>query len=117
MSSGDQKAIIDAASAIQRMGGDEELYREVLAVFFDDVPKQLELLRSAFAAKDMATAERQAHSLKSAAGNIGADEMRDACLAAERAFRGKSESVEKLGELCEAIYLTFERVLAHSKQL
>lgn len=105
------KAVLDKAAAVRRMGDDEELYGEVLDVFFEDVPVQLTVLRQAHDANDHPTAERQAHSLKSAAGNVGADEMREACLRAETAYREGHASSDVLGALCRSIEECFQRVL------
>jgi HPt (histidine-containing phosphotransfer) domain-containing protein len=99
--------VIDREAAIARMGGDEELYAEILDVFFEDVPQQIELLLSALQSSDRATGERQAHSLKSAAANIGAEKMRSACAEGERAFHDQNSPIERLHVCCAAIQETF----------
>lgn len=74
-------AVLDKEAALDRMGGDEEIYEAVLEVFLEDVPKQLATIRylesggEEGAKFDREEIRRTAHSLKSAAANIGGDAM------------------------------------------
>ena len=63
--------------AIERLDGDEELYREIVGVYLEDSPVQVGKLEEALKNGDAATAMRLAHSLKSASGNVGAEALRD----------------------------------------
>ncbi len=103
--------LLDRDSALVRIGGDEELYRELIELFLEDSPKQLEILKSALAAGDRILGERQAHSLKSAAANIGAELLRDACHKAEQSF--PSGSTETLIGLVARVDSDFEILRAH----
>lgn len=103
-------AVLDRDMAVERMGGDEELYDEIVEVFFEDVPVQLEILWTAFREGDQVTAERQTHSLKSAAGNIGAELMRTICFEGERAFRSRDCGEAKLESLCQEIDGAFQQL-------
>ena len=78
--------VLDRASALHRMDGDEHLYEEIVSIFLADAPSQIDKLKIALAAEDRIVGERHAHSLKSAAANIGANTLRDACAAAEKDF-------------------------------
>jgi CheY-like chemotaxis protein len=62
---------LDRAAAIDRLGGDEELFAEVATVFRGDAPKLLDELSRAVAAGDATTVRRAAHGLKGAAGYVG----------------------------------------------
>ena len=105
--------VLDSASALSRIDGDEELYREVLRVFLDDTPKQLEILEKAVAEGSLETIERQAHSLKSAAANIGAEAMREVASKIELAARARgSEAYE---EMVSGLQAEFSRVVASIK--
>jgi CheY-like chemotaxis protein len=73
-----QKAKAEAASwnrseALDRIGGDEELLRDLCHIFLEESPKLLEKLRQAIAAGDVDGVMHAAHSLKGEAGYLGAD--------------------------------------------
>ena len=106
--------VLNKKSALERIGGDEELYDEVVEIFFDDTPGQLQVLKKALLEGDRILGERQAHSLKSAAANIGAEAMQAACLKAERSF--KAASPEDLAENVRRIELEFATLSAHFKR-
>jgi len=100
--------VIDKAGALTRMDGDEELYTECLAIFLDNIPEQLEKLKTAIETGDMLLVQRQAHSIKGASANIGAGPMQDAALALEQVAKEKKQ--DKVRSLCEKIDLAFKRL-------
>jgi HPt (histidine-containing phosphotransfer) domain-containing protein len=59
-----QKSVWGRAEALQRLGGDEELFGELCQIFLQESPKILNELRRAIAAADSNTVMRAAHSLK-----------------------------------------------------
>ncbi|HEY1191699.1 MAG TPA: PAS domain S-box protein, partial [Gemmata sp.] len=69
--SGDE-APFDRASALARLGGDEELFAEVAGLFQADAQKFLTELREALRADNAEALHRTAHGLKGAAGYLGA---------------------------------------------
>ena len=72
----DQVPIVDSQSVLDRLDGDQDLYNELIEIYFGDLPKQMQILCDGFAAGDAKIVERQAHSLKSASANIGAERVR-----------------------------------------
>jgi CheY-like chemotaxis protein len=56
---------------LDRLDGDKELFREILQTFLQDAPLQIEKLKQALEEGDLSQTEKQAHSLKGAAMNIG----------------------------------------------
>jgi signal transduction histidine kinase/CheY-like chemotaxis protein len=60
------------AAALDRIGGDEELLRDLCHIFVDESPKLLQKLQQALAAGDADGVMRAAHSLKGEAGYLGA---------------------------------------------
>ncbi len=58
-----------------RIGNDEKLFRDLIALFQEDGPRMLEQVREAIAAGNAPAVERAAHLLKGSAGNFGADEV------------------------------------------
>jgi len=61
----------DAASALERLGGDEGLFREIVQIFLHEAPKHLAGLRQALAQKDKDSVERIAHTLKGELSYLG----------------------------------------------
>jgi len=100
--------VIDKAGALARMVGDKELYAECLEMFLDDIPEQLEKLKTAIEAGDMPLAQSHAHSIKGASANIGACPMQEAALVVEQAAKKKKQ--DKARSLCKKLDLAFKRL-------
>ena len=79
--------ILDRQAALERIEQDVELYNEICGIFRADVPRLVALLKSSYADNDISTATRHAHSIKSAAANIGAAKLSDTARSAENALR------------------------------
>jgi two-component system, sensor histidine kinase and response regulator len=75
--------VVDRKMAIERLGGDAELFAEVCSVFLGDAPKMIDELRRAVAANDADAVQRIAHGLKGAAGYVGGKPAVEAALALE----------------------------------
>lgn len=61
----------DIAKSLERLGGDEKLFHEVVEIFLSEGPEQVSNLRHAIAEGDSAGIERTAHSLKGELGYLG----------------------------------------------
>jgi signal transduction histidine kinase/CheY-like chemotaxis protein len=61
------------AEALDRIGGDEDLLRDLCHIFLEESPKLLQKLQQAVAAGDSDGLMRAAHSLKGEASYLGAD--------------------------------------------
>lgn len=75
--------VFDYVSAISRFGGDEEFFKRMLGEFLDYVPKQLKTLDEAIRRGDAEVLGREAHSLKSLAGQMGANRVGNVLLQLE----------------------------------
>jgi HPt (histidine-containing phosphotransfer) domain-containing protein len=73
--SGFQKELgnLDRAVALERVGGDLQLLREIAQMFLDSAPDQMGDIRAALGAGDAKALERAAHTLKGCVCNFGAD--------------------------------------------
>jgi two-component system, sensor histidine kinase and response regulator len=78
---------IDAKSALTRTGGNRKRYETLLRRFAQQQAGTVEAIRKALVFGDAATAERAAHSLKGAAGTLGAGALSEAAAKAETAIR------------------------------
>lgn len=76
---------------LDRLMGDNELYNEYLLKFPKN--RNIERLQTAIAAKDYSTAEKEVHTLKGIALNLGFLPLADACMMMLMDFRdGDTES-------------------------
>jgi HPt (histidine-containing phosphotransfer) domain-containing protein len=102
--------VINKAAALERVDGDVELYDEIVQVFVDDAPVQLNKLKDALEEPNIEVVHRQAHSLKSSAANIGAEAMSEVAYKMEKS--ALSESLEVLKSMFAELQEAFEAVLA-----
>jgi len=72
---------------LERLMGDEELVAQLVEAAHDDLPCQVSKLKDSLAAADITTSERQAHTIKGAAANIGAEPLRNVAERTEKAAR------------------------------
>jgi two-component system sensor histidine kinase/response regulator len=87
---------IDVAGSLDRLGLELPSFERMLIRFADGEAATLDALRNAVAASDCDTVARQAHSIAGASGNLGADGLRAAAKALERAARGRSSDLAHL---------------------
>jgi two-component system, sensor histidine kinase and response regulator len=78
---------IDVASGLRRTGSNRGRYESLLRRFAEQQDGTVEAIRTALSLGDAATAERAAHSLKGAAGTLGAGPLAEAAAAAESAVK------------------------------
>ena len=100
-----QLARLNFAVALERLGGDEELLREVARLFLDEYPALMVGIREAVAARDADALQRAAHSLKGSVSNFGADAAYNAALVLEMMGRTRdlAQAERGLAELDEAL--------------
>ncbi len=93
---------INVRDALRRLGIGFDSLRKMLIRFADGQGQTLEELRTAVSAGDLAAAIRHAHAIAGAAGNLGAESLRAAAKALERAGReGRSDLQDLLREVDE----------------
>ena len=78
---------IDVKSALKRTGGNRKRYEIMLRRFAQQHAGTVEDIRKALSMGDAATGERAAHSLKGAAGTLGATALSEAAAKAETAIK------------------------------
>jgi HPt (histidine-containing phosphotransfer) domain-containing protein len=106
---------INVSGALERLGGDEDLLREIWRIFITDCPRNLGVLRQALESRNLRLSERQAHTLKSTAGNIGADHLKETALQMELASREKRP--DKAWSIYEALEREAENVIHDLREL
>lgn len=103
---------INVQSALSRLGGNQKLFRKLLVQFRKTHQDDIRTIREALQLNDHETAGRMIHTIKGAAGNIGAEEVCNASAALEAVTHDfKNGSVEPLlGQLEKAMELVFNSV-------
>jgi HPt (histidine-containing phosphotransfer) domain-containing protein len=90
---------IDTKAGLTRVGGSMAVYRKILDKFRETQADAPARIRAALAADDRTTAQREAHTLKGVAGNIGAEDLLAAAKTAEEQIRDGDDSTAALTKL------------------
>jgi len=98
--------IFDQASLLKRVNGDVELFHEMIELFLEQTPQQLNALNTALQAEDFVAINHHAHSLKGSARTIGANALSEAAFQLEIA--SKKSKLEGNDELLNKIVYEFE---------
>lgn len=101
---------IDVQSALSRLGGNQKLYRKLLLQFHKNHQNDIKTIRQDLDLGDIETAGRMIHTIKGAAGNIGAQEV----YTASAAFEAMTEdlTLEHVGPLLGQLEKSLELVFA-----
>ncbi len=87
-------AILDRGEALEHVGGDLELLRELIDVFLQECPRMMEEARDALRTADILKLKRAAHSIKGAAGILGGKMVFETAL--------RLETIARQGDLSQA---------------
>jgi HPt (histidine-containing phosphotransfer) domain-containing protein len=101
-------AKLDCAVALERLGGDEELLREVAGLFLDEYPMLMNEIRSAAMGRDAEALQRAAHSMKGSVSNFGADAVYQAAFALEK--KGRAGDLDSLEPCIERLVCALEHI-------
>lgn len=71
-----EKQVVNRVQVLARLGGDHALLIKTMHIFQEHIPARMQELSEAMSSRDREAVLAHAHSLKSAAANIGADVMR-----------------------------------------
>jgi len=103
----------DGVGLLERLGGDEAILVEVVKVFLEDAPGQIDALNAAGQAGDVAALRRIAHTLKGAAGTICATALHLAALTLEQAVdRGDLDAAREMIMPVRDRYAEVERAMS-----
>ena len=102
--------VFDLEKALRQVGGDRDMLKEIIDIYGDEYPKQLQQIQEGMEKDDAVTVAQVAHTVKGAVGNFGAQAAFEAALnlekiaksgnisAAERAFEALKTELERLGQ-------------------
>jgi two-component system, sensor histidine kinase and response regulator len=97
---------IDTSLGLKSIGGKRDRYESLLRKFASRQAGTAESIRAALATGDAATAEREAHSLKGAAGTLGASALAELAGKVEAAIKtrqGVEQATEALSHSLVAV--------------
>ncbi len=83
--------VFDKTGMMSRLMDDKDLAKIVISGFIEDIPIQIKTLKDCLNSGDIASAERQAHTIKGASANVGGEALREAAFNMEKA--GKTEDL------------------------
>jgi len=78
-------SVWDRSIMQERLMGDDALTRKITGVFLADIPRRIEALRRFLQTGDARGVQREAHTIKGAAANVGGEILHHAALAMEQA--------------------------------
>ena len=100
--------IYDHQELLKRVGGDEDLSRELLEMFLEEFPHKLEEIKKALKEEEAPMVARVAHTIKGSSANIGANTIREAAL--EMEIASKDLNLNLANTLVDKIQGEFERL-------
>ena len=100
--------LFDYAAALEQIGGDADLLKELIQIFLEDAPQQMAGIRTAISGGDADGLRRAAHALKGAVSNFAAESTREAALALEEL--GKQGRIDDAEEAHRALESRMSRL-------
>ncbi len=101
----ERESLVAYEDSLQRLGGDADLFKEFVEIFFEDSPQLLETLLAATKSSDHAAVTQAAHALKGLMLNFGAKPCCELALDFEMAGnRGDLSSVKDKHSQLKELY-------------
>jgi two-component system, sensor histidine kinase and response regulator len=107
--------ILDRAVILDRVGGDEDLLREITGIFLEEYPSLIEEIRMAVGGGDARRLERAAHTLKGSVSNFGAQQATQAAYRLET--MGRQGQLQHSDSAFEDLVTRFEELHPVLEQL
>ena len=97
--------VMDVEEALERLGNDEELLREIVQIYLEDSPELVEKIHHSVSGGDAAALQRAAHSLKGLAATLSAHDVVGAAIKLEHmgATRNFGEAVKTVAEVDQSV--------------
>ena len=109
--------LLDRSAALERIGGDEDLLKEIAGLFLAEYPVLIEGIRVALERGDAEALERSAHNLKGSVANFEARPAVEAALRLEAMGRNRNldRAWSALTELEEVLRVLHPELINLSK--
>jgi PAS domain S-box-containing protein len=104
------RPVFDRPALLDRLMGDAVLAKDILAIFLEDIPKQLQLLKELVDRGAAESAGSQAHAIKGAAANVGG--MAFSAVAGDMEKAGKAGRLDEVAALLPELKRQFDLLQA-----
>ena len=105
----------DKSTFLGRLGGDEELLKQIAEMFIEDASGYMKALRDALEKQDASEVRQIAHALKGSSANINASALQKVASEMETAGeKGNLDQADALFKKMEAEFVKLKGVLADS---
>jgi HPt (histidine-containing phosphotransfer) domain-containing protein len=108
-----KKSVFDFEGMMERLMDDIDLARIITKVFISDTAKQICTLKQEIINHDCKNVEIQAHSMKGAAGNIGAEKF--CCIAGKMEVAGRNSDLATVSNLMPELEKQFQMAIDEIK--
>lgn len=89
--------VLNIQKGIEQVGGDIDMYRELLRDFVTELPMRLQAIQHSFASMDLVSLSRAAHNLNGISANLGALQLSECARKLDKqSGEGYTESVAQL---------------------
>ncbi|RLC19239.1 MAG: hybrid sensor histidine kinase/response regulator [Deltaproteobacteria bacterium] len=105
-----KKDIFDETMLLGGLGGDKAMFKEIMEVFLQDIPRLLKELKVASESGDTEKVGMHGHSIKGASASAGAQRLRDVAYELETA--GKDRDIARIPLLIETLEQEFKEVVS-----
>ncbi len=102
------KAILDAEGLISNLGGDVELFMEIMDEFLDDVIMRVGIIKKALETKNFSDLKGEGHTIKGLAGNMKAMIVSD--IGEKIMSLSRAENIEEIEPLVPLLSTEIEKV-------
>ncbi|MFA5902980.1 MAG: PAS domain S-box protein [Desulfobacula sp.] len=106
---------MDIPKALEEFENDEDFLNDVVAEFLDNVGHQIDIIRSAIAAKDFETIQKQGHAIKGGAANLTAMKLSEAAFTLEK--KGEERVPDHLGVALTRLVSEYETLCRFIEQV
>jgi two-component system, sensor histidine kinase and response regulator len=106
------RGVMDVEEALERLGNDEDLLREIVKIYLEDVPGIVDKIHTSVSGGDSFSLQRAAHSLKGLAATLSAHEVVGIAMRLEHmgatknlneAAKSVTEVDQRVSELTQAV--------------
>ena len=104
----DSIGIIDWDYVTEKLG-DEEIIRDIMPTYFNDIQKHFDILSKAVETGDSAAIASHAHAIKGVGRNLGVERLFD--MASQMECAGRENDMEASTRLFKGLKIEYEKVL------
>ena len=115
VSNSTSEQLLDRDAVLDRVGGDQELLREITEIFLSEYPTLIDEIRAAVGTSDPAKLEVSAHTLKGSVANFGAEAATEAARKLE--IMARKRQMDEAPTALQALELHFAALLPALEKL